>query len=37
MKVSLVGRLQFVRKYHLALPFRRLREIGRRWRVRKRE
>jgi FkbM family methyltransferase len=31
---GVAGRLQFFRKYYLAVPFRRLREIGRRIRVR---
>jgi FkbM family methyltransferase len=31
-RVSLTGRLQFVRKYYLGLPFRVLREKKRRWR-----
>jgi FkbM family methyltransferase len=32
MPVSLFGRLQFLRKYYLGTPFRRLREKSRRWR-----
>jgi FkbM family methyltransferase len=32
MRVSLFGRLQFLRKHYLATPFRRLREHSRRWR-----
>jgi hypothetical protein len=32
MPVSLLGRLQFLRKHYLATPLRRLRERSRRWR-----
>jgi FkbM family methyltransferase len=37
MRVSWFGRLQFFRKYYLAVPFRRLRETGRKLRLRRKE
>jgi hypothetical protein len=37
MRVDLFGRLQFIRKYFLGLPFRRVREALRRIRTRRSE